>query len=67
MALLDGLQPENVIRCIAKKYSAGARNNLWIVCYLYIPLGGTRRLSATSIPIFTFAALWHNPTAGVLA
>ena len=64
---MDGLEPENMIRCIANNYSAGARDNLWIVRYLHIPLGGTRRLSATSIPIFTFVALWHNQTPGVLA
>jgi len=33
--------------------------------YLSIPLGGTRRLAATSILMFTFFALWHdsNPRA----
>ena len=33
---------------------------LWIVCYLYIPLGGTRQLAAICIPIFTFVELWRQ-------
>jgi hypothetical protein len=41
--------------------------NLWIVRYLYIPLGDMQRLSATGIPIFTFVTLWHNLTPGLLA
>jgi D-alanyl-lipoteichoic acid acyltransferase DltB (MBOAT superfamily) len=60
---LDGLDPENMICCIANNYSSGARDNLWIVRYLYIPLGSTRRLSPTGIPIFTFVAPLHDLTA----
>ena len=42
--------------------------NLWIVRYLYIPLGGARRLAATSIlMIFTFITLWHNLSPRLLA
>jgi D-alanyl-lipoteichoic acid acyltransferase DltB (MBOAT superfamily) len=41
--------------------------NLWIVRYLYIPLGGTHRLAATSILIFTFVALWHDLSPRLLA
>jgi len=41
--------------------------NLWIVRYLYIPLGGARRLAATSILIFTFVALWHDLSPRLLA
>ena len=41
--------------------------NLWIVRYLYIPLGGTQRLAATSILVFTFVALWHDLSPRLLA
>ena len=41
--------------------------NLWIVRYLYVPLGGSRRLAATSILIFTFVALWHDLSPRLLA
>ena len=41
--------------------------NLWIVRYLYIPLGGTHRLVATSVLIFTFVALWHDLSPRLLA
>ena len=41
--------------------------NLWIVRYLYILLGGARRLAATSTLIFTFVALWHDLSPRLLA
>ncbi|KAI9453325.1 MBOAT, membrane-bound O-acyltransferase family-domain-containing protein [Lactarius psammicola] len=73
--LADGLDPpENMIRCMANNYSAlgfwrawHRSYNLWIVRYLYIPLGGTRRLAATSILVFTFVALWHDLSPRLLA
>jgi D-alanyl-lipoteichoic acid acyltransferase DltB (MBOAT superfamily) len=34
--------------------------NLWIVRYLYVPLGGMHQLVATSVLIFTFVAIWHD-------
>ena len=74
-SLPDGLDPpENMIRCMANNYSAlgfwrawHRSYNLWIVRYLYIPLGGARRLAATSILIFTFVALWHDLSPRLLA
>jgi D-alanyl-lipoteichoic acid acyltransferase DltB (MBOAT superfamily) len=53
----DGLDPlEKMIRCMANNYSAlgfcrawHRSYNVWIVRYLYIPLGGPRRLATTSI------------------
>ena len=63
-----------MIRCMANNYSAlgfwrawHRSYNLWIVRYLYIPLGGSRRLAATSILIFTFVALWHDLSPRLLA
>ncbi|KAH9043958.1 MBOAT, membrane-bound O-acyltransferase family-domain-containing protein [Lactarius pseudohatsudake] len=74
-ALVDGLDPpENMVRCMANNYSAlgfwrawHRSYNLWIVRYLYIPLGGTKRLAATSIVVFTFVALWHDLSTRLLA
>ncbi|KAI0247695.1 MBOAT-domain-containing protein [Lactifluus subvellereus] len=74
-ALADGMDPpENMVRCMANNYSplgfwrAWHRSyNLWIVRYLYIPLGGTHRLVATSVLIFTFVALWHDLSPRLLA
>jgi D-alanyl-lipoteichoic acid acyltransferase DltB (MBOAT superfamily) len=37
------------------------------VRYLYVPLGGTHRLVATSVLIFTFVALWHDLSPRLLA
>lgn len=74
-ALMDGMDPpENMVRCMANNYSPlgfwrswHRSYNLWIVRYLYIPLGGTHRLAATSILIFTFVALWHDLSPRLLA
>jgi D-alanyl-lipoteichoic acid acyltransferase DltB (MBOAT superfamily) len=72
---MDGLDPpENMVRCMANNYSplgfwrSWHRSfNLWIVRYLYIPLGGAHRLIATSVLIFTFVALWHDLSPRLLA
>ena len=32
--------------------------NLWLVRYLYLPLGGARWRALSVWPIFTFVALW---------
>lgn len=34
--------------------------NLWLVRYLYIPLGGSHRRALAVWPIFTFVAVWHD-------
>lgn len=68
LALLDGIDaPENMERCIANNWSgfgfwrAWHRSfNLWIVRYMYIPLGGSKTASWNVWPIFTFVALWHD-------
>ncbi|KAH8094526.1 MBOAT, membrane-bound O-acyltransferase family-domain-containing protein [Cristinia sonorae] len=67
-ALADGIDPpENMVRCVANNYSvlgfwrAWHRSyNLWIVRYIYIPLGGTNNVILTTILVFTFVALWHD-------
>ncbi|EPS93672.1 hypothetical protein FOMPIDRAFT_1033595 [Fomitopsis schrenkii] len=74
-ALLDGIDPpENMVRCVANNYSAlgfwrawHRSYNLWIVRYIYIPLGGTKNVAFTMLLVFTFVALWHDLSFRLLA
>ncbi|KAI0091274.1 MBOAT, membrane-bound O-acyltransferase family-domain-containing protein [Irpex rosettiformis] len=74
-ALLDGIDPpENMVRCMANNYSAlgfwrswHRSYNLWIVRYIYIPLGGTKNSIFTTVLIFSFVALWHDLSFTLLA
>lgn len=67
-ALADGMEaPENMTRCVCNNYDIEgfwknwhASYNLWLVRYLYIPLGGTRTRLWNVWLIFTFVALWHD-------
>ncbi|EGG12029.1 uncharacterized protein MELLADRAFT_32714 [Melampsora larici-populina 98AG31] len=67
-ALLDGVDaPENMVRCMANNYSTLAfwrswhrSYNLWIVRYIYLPLGGSNNVVPSTILVFTFVALWHD-------
>lgn len=74
-ALADGIDPpENMVRCMANNYSTFGfwkswhrSYNLWVVRYIYIPLGGTKNVLLSSILIFTFVALWHDLSFKLLA
>ncbi|EMD33382.1 hypothetical protein CERSUDRAFT_108172 [Gelatoporia subvermispora B] len=74
-ALADGIDPpENMVRCMANNYAAlgfwrswHRSFNLWIVRYIYIPLGGTHNALFTTVLIFTFVALWHDLSFRLLA
>ena len=67
-ALLDGvLPPENMRRFFANNHDVEgfwkgwhASFNLWLVRYLYLPLGGRRTKLANVWVVFTFVALWHD-------
>lgn len=67
-SLLDGVDPpENMVRCMSNNYSTlefwrswHRSYNLWIVRYLYIPLGGSNNMILSTIIVFTFVALWHD-------
>ncbi|CAE7359341.1 gup1 [Symbiodinium sp. CCMP2456] len=67
-ALCDGIDvPENMRRCVCNNYSLSgfwrgwhSSFNLWLVRYLYIPLGGRRWLWANVWVVFGFVALWHD-------
>ncbi|KAG0367384.1 glycerol transporter [Gamsiella multidivaricata] len=74
-ALLDGIEaPENMIRCVINNYSAlgfwrswHKSFNLWIIRYVYVPLGGTRYAMYNIWVVFTFVAIWHDIQLRLLA
>ncbi|KAK3828402.1 MAG: putative glycerol transporter [Benniella sp.] len=74
-AMLDGIEaPENMIRCVINNYSAlgfwrswHRSFNLWIIRYIYIPLGGSHRAMYNILIVFTFVAVWHDIQLKLLA
>ncbi|KAI9460293.1 MBOAT, membrane-bound O-acyltransferase family-domain-containing protein [Boletus coccyginus] len=74
-SLASGIDPpENMVRCMANNYSTlgfwrswHRSYNLWIVRYIYIPLGGAKNMAITTGLIFTFVALWHDLSLRLLA
>lgn len=74
-ALVDGIDPpENMVRCMANNYSTlgfwrswHRSYNLWIVRYIYIPLGGSNNVVFTTLLVFSFVALWHDLSFKLLA
>lgn len=74
-ALCDGIDPpENMIRCMSNNYSTlkfwrswHRSFNLWILRYLYIPLGGRATSNWNIFPIFAFVAIWHDVNWQLLA
>jgi len=74
-ALADGMDPpENMVRCMANNYSAlgfwrswHRSYNLWVVRYIYIPVGGAERALLAYLLVFTFIALWHDLSFRLLA
>lgn len=60
--------PENMNRCLWNNYSMvqfwkdwHSSFNIWLLRYVFIPLGGSRRNRFFNILIvFTFVALWHD-------
>ncbi|KAF9061444.1 MBOAT, membrane-bound O-acyltransferase family-domain-containing protein [Rhodocollybia butyracea] len=74
-ALFDGIDPpENMVRCMANNYSTFGfwrswhrSYNLWIIRYIYVPLGGMKNVFVNSVLVFTFVALWHDLTFKLLA
>lgn len=67
-AILDGLDPpEDMPHCFSNTVSITdfwqcwhASFNLWIVRYMYIPMGGAKKKLLTLVPIFLFIAIWHD-------
>jgi D-alanyl-lipoteichoic acid acyltransferase DltB (MBOAT superfamily) len=63
-----------MVRCMVDNFSAFGfwrawhrSYNLWIVRYIYIPLGGANRVIPTTLLVFTFVALWHDLSMKLLA
>ena len=67
-AMLDGVDvPEDMNRCFCNSLAVTyfwrdwhASFNMWIIRYMYVPLGGTKRKALVIFPIFAFIALWHD-------
>jgi len=67
-AWLDGIYTEeNMNRCICNNYSfegfwrAWHRSfNIWLIKYIFIPLGGSKYKVANIWVVFSFVALWHD-------
>lgn len=67
-SLIDGIDPpENMVRCVADNYSAASfwrswhrSFHLWVLRYLYIPLGGSKKPIRNNLIIFAFVAIWHD-------
>ncbi|KAL9938130.1 hypothetical protein V8E36_002753 [Tilletia maclaganii] len=74
-AMFDGVDaPENMIRCMANNYSTlgfwrswHRSYNLWIVRYIYVPVGGASNAVPATLLVFTFVALWHDLSLKLLA
>ena len=73
--MTDGIEtPENMLRCMSNNYSAMAfwrawhrSFNRWTIRYIYIPLGGSKRLIINTLAVFTFVAFWHDISLKLLA
>ena len=70
-SLLNGIDcPENMNRCVFHNYSVAqfwkswhSSFNLWLIRYVYVPLGGASKNKFMNIlMVFTFVALWHDLT-----
>lgn len=74
-SLADGIDPpENMVRCMANNYSAlgfwrswHRSYNLWVIRYIYIPLGGSSHVLRNTLVVFSFVALWHDLSFKLLA
>lgn len=73
-ALADGVEPpENMVRCMANNYSTlgfwrswHRSYNLWLIRYIYIPIGGSKNAVAATFLVFSFVALWHDVSLTLL-
>ncbi len=67
-ALWDDINPpENMTRCIINNTTVSSfwkgwhsSLNLWIVKYIYVPMGGAKRKFVSVWFIFSFIAMWHD-------
>jgi protein-cysteine N-palmitoyltransferase HHAT len=74
-SLIDGIEcPENMGKCMTNSYcfiefwkNWHKAFNLWLVRYLYIPLGGNKWKIVNIWIVFGFVALWHDLSLNLLA
>ncbi|KAI9022587.1 MBOAT, membrane-bound O-acyltransferase family-domain-containing protein [Hyaloraphidium curvatum] len=74
-SLADGIDPpENMHRCMSNNYSAAGfwrswhrSYNRWLIRYMYVPLGGSKRRLLSMPVIFTFVGFWHDRSFTLLA
>ena len=65
---VDGIySEENMNRCIYNNYNFEGfwrqwhrSYNIWLIRYMYIPLGGKQKKLLNTFIIFSFVALWHD-------
>jgi D-alanyl-lipoteichoic acid acyltransferase DltB (MBOAT superfamily) len=65
---VDGIySEENMNRCIYNNYNFEGfwrqwhrSYNVWLIRYMYIPLGGKKKKLLNTFIIFSFVALWHD-------
>ena len=65
---MDGiLCEENINRCVYNNYSFEGfwrqwhrSFNIWLIRYMYIPMGGSKTKFINTFIIFSFVALWHE-------
>jgi protein-cysteine N-palmitoyltransferase HHAT len=68
LAIVDGVEaPEDMNRCFSNTLTIQSfwkdwhsSFNLWIVRYMYIPMGGSKNRLLSIFPIFIFIAVWHD-------
>lgn len=68
VAFVDGVEsPEDMNRCFSDTLTIQSfwkdwhsSFNLWIVRYMYIPMGGSKNRLLSIFPIFVFIAVWHD-------
>lgn len=68
LAIIDGVEaPEDMNRCFSNTLTIQSfwkdwhsSFNLWIVRYMYIPMGGSKNRLLSIFPIFIFIAVWHD-------
>ena len=64
----DGIySEENMNRCIYNNYSFEGfwrqwhrSYNIWLIRYIYLPLGGKHKKMFNTFVVFSFVALWHD-------
>ncbi|KAH1035650.1 hypothetical protein GLYMA_20G116900v4 [Glycine max] len=67
-SLINGIEtPENMPKCINNCHNLEgfwknwhASFNKWLVRYIYIPLGGSKKKLLNVWVVFTFVAIWHD-------